>query len=127
MKKRNLCMENQIDLATYENYMIEQKKKQLRKKHSKLGNIPFCYLIFRKAYRELKQKGILARTDILECKTPANYEVYEALYINTLRAVYLQCRQEINDETMYQVLSDMYEHEFVWMEKRNFAKSVDIA
>lgn len=127
MKKKNLCMENQIDLASYQHYMIEQKKKQLRKKNSKPGNIPFCYLIFRKAYKELKQKGILARTDILECKTPADDEVYEALYIKTLRAVYLQCRQEINDETMYQVLSDMYEHEFAWMEKRNFVKCVDTA
>ena len=127
MKKKNLCMENQIDLASYQDYMIGQRKKHLMKKSNKLGNIPFCYFIFRKVYRKLKESGSLVRTDILEYKVPVNYEIYEALYVNTLRAIYLQCRKEINNEKMYQVLSDMYEHEFEWMEKRAFVKCVDTA
>lgn len=127
MTKKCFCLENQIDLVTYQRYKEEQQVKMLKKKSKKIGNIPFCFFIFRKAYVKLKQDGVITRTEILEYQKVVHYEVYEAVYVKALYTVYLQCRSEITDKTLYPILCDMYEKEFGCMKKRFFIKMREIA
>ncbi len=48
MIKKCVCLENQIDLVTYQRYKAEQAVKMLKKKSKRIGNIPFCFFAFRK-------------------------------------------------------------------------------
>ena len=127
MIKKCVCLENQIDLVTYQRYKAEQAVKMLKKKSKRIGNIPFCFFAFRKVYTKLKQDGLLTRTEILEYQKVVHYEVYEAVYVKALYAIYLQCRSEINDKTLYPILCDMYEKEFEYMQKRFFIRIREIA
>ncbi len=69
---------------------------------------------------------MLTQTEILEYQKVVNYEVYEAVYVKALHTIYLQCRSEITDKTLYPILCEMYEKEFECMEKRFFIRMREI-
>ena len=117
MKKE---MQQQIDLNEYQKLLKKNRSQILKKKCPNIiDDIPFCYLLFRKAYCVLRNKGIITRTDILEGRTMVDYEVYEALYMKTLRIILNYCRCNFDDISD---LADMYEKEYDFMLQRRNSK-----
>lgn len=126
MKKR-CCMDNQIDIFAYQQSQLRRKEKELKKKTKQNDDIPFRYILFRKAYLILKCKGVIVRSDILEGQTIVNDEVYESLYLRTLRQILNYCRCSLKDKDLDDVLSDMYGKEYDFMMKQRKSDYVDTA
>ena len=127
MARKGDCFTHQIKLDTYLTDVQKKKARQFRKKNMSLGNIPFHYVVFRKAYQKLRQNGEILRPEILERDMPVHYEVYEALYLKALKTIYLYCRLDVMDNALAELLPDMYEKEFEWMEKRMNPLKTDTA
>lgn len=73
----------------------------------------------------MKCKGVIVRSDILEGQTIVNDEVYESLYLRTLRQILNYCRCSLKDKDLDNVLSDMYGKEYDFMMKQRKSDYVD--
>lgn len=118
MIKKGDCFEGQISLDTYLKDIQKKKCRQFRKKCMCLESIPFYYVVFQKAYRKLKENGEIIHSEILEQVISVKYEIYEALYLKALKSVYCYCCMNVQDKSLIELLPDMYEKEFEWMEER---------
>ena len=127
MGKNGGCCTHQINLDAYLTDVQKKRARQYRKKSISLGNTPFHYIVFLKAYQILRQNGEIMRPEILELDVPVHYEVYESLYLNALKSVYLYCRLDVMDDALAELLPDMYEREFEWMENRMKPRKTDTA
>lgn len=108
----------QMDIFSYQKKMEQQKVKQLKKKSTHENEMVFHYDIFQKAYLVLKQKNCIEHIAILECKVQVSYPVYESIYLQALRKVYLCCKKRVENDKYIELLSDMYEKEFDWMSQK---------
>lgn len=120
-------MDNQIDIFAYQQSQLRRKEKELKKKIKQNDDIPFRYILFRKAYLVLKCKGVIVRADILEGQTIVNDEVYESLYLRTLQLILSFCRCSLKNKAYDDVLSAMYEKEYDYMMKQKGNDYVDTA
>lgn len=125
--KKKCCMDNQIDIFAYQQTQLRRKERELKKKTKQNDDIPFQYVLFRKAYLILKCKGVITRSDILEGQTIVCDEVYESLYLSTLRLILKYCRCSLKNEEFDDVLSDMYGKEYDFMMKQRKSDYVDTA
>ena len=78
----------------------------------------FKFHEFQNAYEILKSKGKISRPDILDFSSPVSPEVYEALFINTLKAVHQYCSTGISNERLLKKYSRAYEREYERMEAK---------
>ena len=125
--KKKCCMDNQIDIFAYQQTQLRRKERELKKKTKQNDDIPFRYILFRKAYLILKCKGVIVRSDILEGQTIVSDEVYESLYLRTLRQILKYSRRSLKNNDFDEVLSDMYGKEYDCMMKQRNRDYVDTA
>lgn len=125
--KKKCYMDNQIDIFAYQQTQLRRKERELKKKNKQNDDIPFRYILFRKAYLILKCKGVIVRSDILEGQTIVSDEVYESLYLRTLRQILKYCRRSLKNNDFDEVLSDMYGKEYDCMMKQRNRDYVDTA
>lgn len=130
MKKDMRCMCNQISLTEHWENLKKEEEREYKRKVDYDSVVPFQFVVFRRAYRILKDKGKISRTDILEFKVPVCYEVYESLYLKVLNMVYCYCREQTDKENFHAILSNAYEKEYDWMQQRlatRYGRNVDTA
>lgn len=130
MKKEMSCMCNQITLTEHWENLEKEKERAYKRKVDYDSVVPFQFVVFRRAYRILKDRGKISRTDILEFKVPVCYEVYESLYLKVLKMVYCYCREQTDKENFHAILSNAYEKEYDWMRQRldqKYGRNADTA